>query len=475
MKTVRLFIVALFLTVAASAQPNASSARDGSSPTVYMISVQETDTLIPCEWRARAARNRMAMMDAVDDYNQTHRTGFQQPGRPQFLFAHKQNKYSLALGGFIALRTSYDFDGTPSATDFIPSSIPVPGDYASRQRLSMDASTSRIYLKGIANTRALGRVVVYVSTDFRGGAQGSYTPRLREAYVSFKGFTFGRDVTTFCDLDAGPTTIDFQGPNAYNFTFATMIRYEVPFANDHLKFGLAAELPSVSGTFGETFDPIPQRVPDFPVYFQYAWGAKRDSHFRVTGVVRDLYLHNAATGNNTSLLGWGVQASTCINLARVLTIYGNGVYGEGITNYIQDLSGLGYDFYLMGVQHCLEDTATGERDRRLARLQPRLLEIGGQLPFERRGRQRGEHIVARVLHRRRLIAPRAEQLLLRKRFGDSGRRGGLRRSTARQRLDGALEHVLPRLRRNGRREGGGEGRDQKQASHRHCFVNSNPR
>ena len=263
MKTVRLFIVALFLTVAASAQPNASSARDGSSPTVYMISVQETDTLIPCEWRARAARNRMAMMDAVDDYNQTHRTGFQQPGRPQFLFAHKQNKYSLALGGFIALRTSYDFDGTPSATDFIPSSIPVPGDYASRQRLSMDASTSRIYLKGIANTRALGRVVVYVSTDFRGGAQGSYTPR---------------------------------------------------------------------------------RVPDFPVYFQYAWGAKRDSHFRVTGVVRDLYLHNAATGNNTSLLGWGVQASTCINLARVLTIYGNGVYGEGITNYIQDLSGLGYDF-----------------------------------------------------------------------------------------------------------------------------------
>ena len=167
--------------------------------------------------------------------------------RLQFLFAHKQNKYSLALGGFIALRTSYDFDGTPSATDFIPSSIPVPGDYASRQRLSMDASTSRIYLKGIANTRALGRVVVYVSTDFRGGAQGSYTPRLREAYVSFKGFTFGRDVTTFCDLDAGPTTIDFQGPNAYNFTFATMIRYEVPFANDHLKFGLAAELPRPSG------------------------------------------------------------------------------------------------------------------------------------------------------------------------------------------------------------------------------------
>jgi len=344
MKTVRLFIAALFVTAAASAQSYVSSVQDDSSPTVYMISVQETDTLVPCDWRARSARNRMAVMNAVEDYCQTHRSGFQQPGRPQFLFAHKQNKYSLALGGFITLRTSYDFDGTPSATDFIPSSIPVPGNYATRQRLSMDASTSRIYLKGIANTRALGRVVVYVSTDFRGGEKGSYTPRLREAYVSFLGFTFGRDVTTFCDLAAGPTMIDFQGPNAYNFTFSTLIRYEIPFAKDCLKFGIAAELPDVSGTFGETFDPIPQRVPDFPAYFQAAWGPQRESHFRVTGIVRNLYLHNAATENNTSLLGWGVQASTRIKIARTLTLYGNGVYGEGISKYIQDLSGLGCDF-----------------------------------------------------------------------------------------------------------------------------------
>ena len=202
----------------------------------------------------------------------------------------------------------------------------------------------RIYLKGIANTRALGRVVVYVSTDFRGGAQGSYTPRLREAYVSFKGFTFGRDVTTFCDLDAGPTTIDFQGPNAYNFTFATMIRYEVPFANDHLKFGLAAELPSVSGTFGETFDPIPQRVPDFPGLFPVCLGGQTRQPFPRDGRRARSLSAQCRHGEQYLLLGWGVQASTCINLARVLTIYGNGVYGEGITNYIQDLSGLGYDF-----------------------------------------------------------------------------------------------------------------------------------
>ena len=44
-------------------------------------------------------------------------------------------------------------------------------------------------MKAITNTRALGRVVVFMDADFRGGAEGSYTPRLRSAYVSFKGLT----------------------------------------------------------------------------------------------------------------------------------------------------------------------------------------------------------------------------------------------------------------------------------------------
>ena len=151
----------------------------------------------------------------------------------------------------------------------------------------MDASTSRLFMKAITNTRALGRVVVFMDADFRGGAEGSYTPRLRSAYVSFLGFTLGRDVTTFCDLSAAPTTIDFQGPNAYNFNFATMIRYEYAFADNHLKFGVAAEMPSVSGTYNDNFATLKQRVPDFPAYFQYAWGANRDSHIRASGVVRN--------------------------------------------------------------------------------------------------------------------------------------------------------------------------------------------
>lgn len=348
MKKFRLLFASLVLVSSAmSVSAQRHHRGDRYEPTVFMISVSETDQPLcnPCKENYKnVIANNEAMQLAIADYHETWRSGFQQVEKPMFIFVTKNNKFSFALGGAINLRASYEFDGIVNNLDFVPYDIPIPGSYNSRQRLNMDATASRIFLKAIANTRVLGRVVVFVGTDFRGGIGNSYIPRLRSAYVSFKGLTLGRDVTTFCDLDAAPTTIDYQGPNAYNFHFSTMIRYEIPFAKDHLKFGVAAELPRVSGTYGTYAQPLPQRVPDFPMYFQYSWGENRQSHLRASAVIRDMYIHDAQRDNNTTRLGWGVQASGNIMIGRVLNIMFNGVYGEGITPYIQDLRGAGLDF-----------------------------------------------------------------------------------------------------------------------------------
>ena len=55
-------------------------------------------------------------------------------------------------------------------------------------------------------------------------------------------------------------------------------------------------------------------------------------------------MHNLRTGNNTSRLGWGAQLSGTIRMGRPFRLFFNGVYGEGITPYIQDLTGSGLDF-----------------------------------------------------------------------------------------------------------------------------------
>ena len=355
MKTLRLVFVSL-LVVACSSTITTISAqghhhRDKYSPTVYLISVKETDTIYPCN-AATMQQNIAATNAAIDqtilDYNETHRTGFQQTEKPMFIFSTKDNKFSFAIGGFINLRASYGFNDVVNNIDFVPYNIPIPGNYATKQRIGMDASTSRVYLKAIANSNTLGRVIVFMDADFRGGNAYSYTPRVRSAYVWFKGLTLGRDVTTFCDLSAAPTTIDFQGPNAYNFNFATMIRYEFSLWEDHFKMGMAAEVPNVSATYGDgignIFAAIPQRMPDFPVYAQFAWGENRQSHVRASAVFRNMYAYDIVREKNTSLFGWGVQASGRINITRFLDIFFNGVYGEGITPYIQDLTGSGLDF-----------------------------------------------------------------------------------------------------------------------------------
>ena len=348
MKRTLLVIAAMAISLTAAAQHHrVQRYQHGAEPTVYIISVRETDTLKTLS-PTTAAQDMMlknaVVRTVIDDHKNYTRPGVQQVSTPSAIFADKRNTFSFAIGGDVALRAAYSFDRIVDNIDMVPYNIPMVATPADRQELRFDATTSRIFIRGIANTKKLGQVHIFFDVDFRGGAQGSYTPRIRSGYVSMLGLTVGRDVTTFCDLTAAPTTIDFAGPNAYNFRFATMIRYEYSFLKDHLKVGAALEMPGVSGTYGETLQAIPQRVPDIPLYFQYSWGANRESHIRASAVLRDMYFYNAATGRENDLLGWGVQFSGNICVTKYLEFFMNGTYGQGISRYIQDLAGVGLDF-----------------------------------------------------------------------------------------------------------------------------------
>lgn len=338
MKTIRFLIAALLVTTTVSAQNN----RDDYQPVVYLLGVQQTtvndEAMSDAEY---CTRNQMAIDRAILDFVETHRGGFEQPYLPQMIFSSRTNKIAFAIGGNVNMRVGYDFKGIVNSRDFIPTDIPIPGNYNSRQKLMMDASTSSIYFKAVANNSTLGRVVAMFEADFRGSNTG-YTPRVRLAYVSLYGFTLGRDVTTFCDLNSSPQTIDFEGPNSYTLDYSTMIRYSHTFGRS-FSMGIAAEMPHVSATYGESFTPIHQRVPDFPMYVQFNWGRRANSHVRVTGLLRNMYYHNQTKGENQSEFGWGVQLSGNIAIGERWNTYINGVYGKGVSSYVSDLKGAGMD------------------------------------------------------------------------------------------------------------------------------------
>lgn len=343
MKRIRHFVLLATLLLCVGGV-SAQTSGEEYQPTVFMMLSERGGRGHHNGAYELVAEQQRGAGEVIEMFEMTSREGFQQTQNPQFIFSTRDNRFALGIGGYINLRTSYDFKGAVDDIDFVPYAIPMVATYANRQRVMMDATASRLFTKAVIKSRKLGNVVAYMDMDFRGGAEFSYTPHLRSAYVSMLGFTAGRDVTTFCDLQAAPETIDHRGPNAYNFNFATMLRYELSVLQNHLTMGVALEMPVVSGTYGEHFRPISQRVPDIPLYVEYSWGRECRSHVRASAVLRNMYLHNAATGENTSLFGWGVQASGRIALCDMLTLYFNGVYGKGITPYIQDLTGSGLDF-----------------------------------------------------------------------------------------------------------------------------------
>lgn len=278
-------------------------------------------------------QDELVKVQAIDYFRRTLRPGPGQVGMPSFIITDKNNRASFAMGGFVKFRTAYDFNGEVQNLDFVTYDIPMQRTPQNRQRLLMDASTSRLYFKTVINTTAVGAIEAYVETDFRGAGNNL---RLREAYVSVGGFLAGKTVTTFCDLAAAPNTIDFEGPNAYTYNRNLMVRYSKTF-NPHWSMAIAAEFPGLQATTGPDAEVIPQRVPDIPAYVQYAWN-QGQSHVRVSGIVRNLNYYNKISDKITSSVGYGVSLSGVVRACSFISFTGQALYGQGITPYIADLN-----------------------------------------------------------------------------------------------------------------------------------------
>lgn len=276
---------------------------------------------------------------AIDLYASTSPSGSQPSDLPNFLISDRANRAVFGIGGFVSLRTRYDWDNVIDNRDFIPYDIPMSPTPSDRQQFRMDVSATRLFFKTVVQSRPLGPIETYIETDFRGG---NNVLRLRQAYISFKGLTFGQATTTLADQESIPRTIDVQGPNAYTYRRNLMIRYHRQFS-PHWEAAIAIEMPGVSATtLSESAYTLPQRVPDIPLYVQYNWNDGR-SHLRASGLFRTMHYYDDIARSTRTETGWAAMLSGRIALGPKVDLFGQIVYGRGIGNYLQDLDGNGYD------------------------------------------------------------------------------------------------------------------------------------
>lgn len=256
---------------------------------------------------------------------------FTDKGDPRFMIANEDESFKFGIGGFVNVIPLLDFNGMVENRDFVTSEIPVPN--RAKGQFALGAESSRVNFKAVGKTKH-GDIIAFLETDFRGA---SNTLRIRHAYISYFGFTVGQTWSTFMDLEAGPPTIDMEGPNTQINLRQPMIRYSY-FLRNRWSFSLAMEMNTTlqNDYSGFGIREEYQRFPDFPLQIRYK---DRFGHLQLAAILRVMnYYDDTLSFKSISQTGFGIALSGKVNLGSRNFLFFQSVYGQGIARYIQDLS-----------------------------------------------------------------------------------------------------------------------------------------
>jgi len=255
---------------------------------------------------------------------------------PRFMVANENQTFKFGIGGFVKIVAFSDFNGAILSNDFITSLIPIPTDHYGQFRIF--ANQSRLNFKVVGKIKKHS-IISFIEGNFA-GTNNVFT--LRHAYVSLLGLTVGNTWSTFMDLEAGPPTIDGEGPNNQIAIRHPMIRYTY-YYKDMLQVAVAAEFSDILALLNVSYKVYnqPQRIPDFITHFKYKG---KFGHVQLGAVFRIMnYGDSTQTKKSIFILGGGLSLSGTFHLWKNAMLYYQFDGGKGIASYIQDLSVLNLD------------------------------------------------------------------------------------------------------------------------------------
>lgn len=312
-----------------------------------MAAAQETTTEIPEETvilNAKAEElNSYAHQRIFNALFESDGWHYEVRQAPRFLFVDKEGRVALGIGGLLKGTLQYDFDGSVDGNgSFVPHDIPVPADPDIKSGFNGTVNNSKLYVRLVGYNEKLGTYGMYIETEFSGGESGNCF-KLKQAWANIGRLRAGLATALFNDDDAAPFTVDEQGPAGGTCSDNVGIQWTPRFGkNDSWTAGIAVEVPKASYTLTDDTHKIGQRVPDIPAYIQYAWDGN-DSRVRLSAIMRNLSYRDVITADNRTVTGWGVGLSGNIASIPNTTIFYQCLYGKGIGEYINDLSGMDYD------------------------------------------------------------------------------------------------------------------------------------
>jgi hypothetical protein len=264
---------------------------------------------------------------------------------PQAIMTAQSGSSTINVYGFVMLDAGYNFDQIhPNWTDVVrPSRLPsFENQYAPDGNMFYGVRQTRLGVKGNVPT-PIGELKTTFEFELFGTGvdEGQTTFRLRHAYGELGQFGAGQTWSPFMDIDVFPNSLEYWGPTGMVFFRNLQVRW-MPIQGDS-RMTIALERPGASadqGTYSgriELQDVKPRfQYPDLSAEYRLGrkWG-----YIELAGLVRHIAWEDQGTDAfalSGDATGWGLNLSSNLNLGKNDVVRLQGMYGEGVENYMND-------------------------------------------------------------------------------------------------------------------------------------------
>jgi hypothetical protein len=229
---------------------------------------------------------------------------------------------------------TWDNQNAGDDTRFITAKIPVDGEAAKGggARFNINSKGSQLSIDARA-PQVDGSPRFYFQNDFFGSGDNDLNFRIRHLYGQIYNVIVGKTYSVFEDPDVWPDTVDYEGPNSAIFVRRELVRYQLQVSKEwHLNFGIEKPTPSIDNSTDPDMETI-KRWPEIGINAR--WERSGVGHIQLSSIVRDLRVRSDAVGKQ-SVLGWGVNAGTSLDITKTDSVQALLVYGEGIGSFSND-------------------------------------------------------------------------------------------------------------------------------------------
>lgn len=266
---------------------------------------------------------------------------------PMYAFA-QEKKSSFEIYGQIMADAGYNFNSIdPNWFDVMrPSKLPsYSNEFGPDGNIFFSVRQTKFGVKSNTPTR-LGELRTHFDFDLVGFGKdvGQTTFHLVNAYAQLGKVGAGQTASVFMDTEVFPVTLDYWGPLSRVFFLNIQLRYVI-LQKTKRQLIVALERPGATADGGDYASSIEIqhiqptfKVPNLTAHYrqQFNWG-----YVRVAGLVKSIKWKDLDTSNynlSGSAIGWGSNLGAVINATKKIKFKIQGVAGQGIENYIADVT-----------------------------------------------------------------------------------------------------------------------------------------